>query len=786
MVGAERGIYEMKITNDKARKNEAYRRLREEELQSHQNVQGGVPLIHCNTDHLQAADDFAGRALSSLRPFADEKERASDAYYPVRGPIVVELIQKQLLSPGLTRFGLSPESDAIMVAARGIDDIGKINQFIALRQEMEPGQYMFEQHELVGKILHAAVSETDSIKEDRRIRNQRCSRRLRTVSQVVESRKFGPRFFGFLKMRLYLNPNRQHKDDISALISFRAKFLKDWKKRSDFEGVTDYFWFLVPDWNLGATLNFYFIIDIEFNPNISALADRLGAYWCNEVTKGTGGFTQDAYFINQVGVFPNNACIVDTANPNAMNKVMGDLFFECERELYIRFKRADAKECFGHGSVGNCHWVLHRQRENVVNSAKVPVSDGALMARFLPFIESPEHLESLGVYMGFDYSTSSSIYHRPAALQNSHVAVFGPTGSGKTTGLLFYCKGLIREGVPFLVLDPHNQALGRLPIETCIVSNGTGASGVNPLRLYFSEWKKRGLDGQIDDKIDLIDQGAGNSLGHRERDVLKTALRELYERSGLRDEPPNEKWICPTMVGLVNVLEEYLESADWKDQKKSIAGALAAIRSRFGNRVFNQDSFVDAKDFIDGNGLRLDLSGLEEKEIGMVMNAILRDVWQRCRGMGPLPIPAKSDAERFRLFVIIDEAHLLNMGASPNAKGGILDALMRGGRKFGVCIVIATQGVDDMSDVVRKNSATWVVFRQTDEVEARVIARKFGVSSDALRSLKNASEAFFWDGRRPKASCIELSYQDDEDHSDDSKKSPGNAYSYYDPDDITT
>lgn len=774
----------MKMINDEARRKEMYRRLREEELQSHQNAQGGAPLIWCNTDHIQAADDLAGRAFSSLRPFADEENRMTEEYFQVLRPICVEFVQKQVLSSSLARFGLTPELDAIQAAARAIDDPLKINQFIALRPGMGEGQFHFDQQQLVGEILFSALSNSPAIKDDWRVRKQRCGRRFQAISQMIEDKRYGSRFFGLVRMGFHLNPLRQNKDDIHALASFRSLFFKDWKRRGDFEGVVGYFWFLGPDWSNGAKLNVYLIVDIEVNPNLSALVSRLGDYWVNTVTKGHGLFTQNAYFVNQMGICPNGACIVDTTDASAMNRVMSDLIFECDRELYIRFKRADVKECFGHGSVGMGHWAKLRQLEKR-NASHVPVSGSALMSSFLSSIESAEALDSLGIYLGFDFATSSSIFHRPAALQNGHCIMLGPSGSGKTTGLYLHCLGLLRAGVPVVVLDPHNQMLGRLPMDTQIVSNGEGAFGVNPLQLYFAEWKKRGLDGQIEDKIDLIDQGAGNGLGHRERDVLKMALREIYARSGLKDEPPTESWICPTMDHLADVLEEYLENSDWKDQKRSIAGALAAARAGFGNRVFNQAALVHVSEYIKGRGSRLDLSGLDGAELGMVMNTILRDVWQTCRDMGPLPPSAKADTERFRLFVIIDEAHLLNIGWKLNAKARILDTLMREGRKFGICVVIATQGVNDLSDTVRKNAAAWMSFRQVDEVEARVISRKFGVSLDALRSLKNVREAYFWDGRRPTASRIELPDQDEEHPCGDSWTALSTISSYYEPDDIS-
>lgn len=768
------------ILNDElAKRDEVFRRLQGEDAASNYLVNGNNGQLPYFIHQINAADEFSRRALDLLRPFADEEKRKSEEYIVLRNGLVKELLQKQLLSPSLMRFRYGIELDALITSACAIDTIENIGKFLGPWPTLVQGAYDVGQMELAERILLGMVSSFEEMKGDHRVRKQRRNRRFRKTVQILSGRQAGRRFFGFFRMELFLNPGRANKDDVAALAHFRGALLKDWKKKEVFEGVQDYIWFLLPDWYKGAVLHVFFLVDIGVSPNLAAMAERIGAYWNGSITKGIGYSTQNAYFLNQGVIVPNQACVIDVADSIAVGRVMDDVRYMCEREMLLRLKESDAKETFGDASVSDSHWETRQERQKAA-ATHLPVSPSLFMGNFRPVEESSDEAASTKLFLGFDFAAAESVYHRPAVLANGHFLLFGPSGSGKTTVLLSYSHELIRNKIPFVVLDPHNQALAKLPIPTAVVSNGTtGASGVNPLRLYFAEWEKRGKDGQVADKIEMINLCAGNSLGHREKDILKKALMGLYARSGLTEALPAEGWICPTCSELIEMLEGYLKDPAWKASRKSVEGVLAAVRTSFGNRVFNQASSLDARECLEGKSLRIDLSGLEGAEQGIVMEAFLRDVWNCCKDFGP----DKAGGGSIRLVVVIDEAHLLNLGGNPSAAGRMLNVLTREVRKFGVCVVVATQSLEDLSETVRKNTAAWMVFRLNDDAEARAVARKFRVSAEAILGLNNASEAFFWDGRSLAANRIELARQSEDEidlYADDPDPPKGSIPDYYD------
>jgi DNA phosphorothioation-dependent restriction protein DptH len=60
--------------------------------------------------------------------------------------------------------------------------------------------------------------------------------------------------------------------------------------------------------------------------------------------------------------------------------------------------------------------------------------------------------------------------------------------------------------------------------------------------------------------------------------------------------------------------------------------------------------------------------------------------------------------DKLRLIVILDEAHRL-------AKDTSLPKLMKEGRKFGIGIVVASQGVRDFHPAIFENAGTKLLFR---------------------------------------------------------------------------
>ena len=62
------------------------------------------------------------------------------------------------------------------------------------------------------------------------------------------------------------------------------------------------------------------------------------------------------------------------------------------------------------------------------------------------------------------------------------------------------------------------------------------------------------------------------------------------------------------------------------------------------------------------------------------------------------------NTNRLRLAIVLDEAHRL-------AKDVTLPKLMKEGRKFGIAVIVASQGINDFHQDILGNAGTKVIFR---------------------------------------------------------------------------
>ena len=115
------------------------------------------------------------------------------------------------------------------------------------------------------------------------------------------------------------------------------------------------------------------------------------------------------------------------------------------------------------------------------------------------------------------------------------------------------------------------------------------------------------------------------------------------------------------------------------------------------------DTFVSSW----SDGAVVDLSGLTLETVQLAAGAfILRKIYREMFRWG--------QAGRLRLAVVLDEAHRL-------AKDVTLPKLMKEGRKYGISVVAASQGVSDFHRDVLGNAGTKIIFR-TNYPESRTTA----------------------------------------------------------------
>src|SRR5260370_12667813 len=96
-------------------------------------------------------------------------------------------------------------------------------------------------------------------------------------------------------------------------------------------------------------------------------------------------------------------------------------------------------------------------------------------------------------------------------------------------------------------------------------------------------------------------------------------------------------------------------------------------------------------------GLVIDLHNLYAEELQIAGGAfVLRKLYRDMFRWG--------NADHLRLAIVLDEAHRL-------AKDMTLPKIMKEGRKFGIAVVVASQGIGDFHHDILGNAGTKVIFR---------------------------------------------------------------------------
>ena len=190
-----------------------------------------------------------------------------------------------------------------------------------------------------------------------------------------------------------------------------------------------------------------------------------------------------------------------------------------------------------------------------------------------------------------------------------------------------------------------------------------------------------------------------SGLGDMQRDVVYTTIRDAYRNRGF-DSANGDRLSYPTMEEVLNGLEE-------GERVRRVANVSARLRPLLEMDVFRPVD--DSPNLLDTirSGLVIDVHNLYAETAQLAVGAfVLRKLYKDMFRWG--------EASNLRLVVVLDEAHRL-------AKDITLPKLMKEGRKFGIAVVVASQGLGDFHQDVLGNAGTKVIYR-VNYPESRRIA----------------------------------------------------------------
>ena len=290
-------------------------------------------------------------------------------------------------------------------------------------------------------------------------------------------------------------------------------------------------------------------------------------------------------------------------------------------------------------------------------------------------------------------SAGAPVEWMPGIKGSPHLFIIGIPGQGKSWTTTRILNELGKQQVPTLVLDFHGQFADpqgpfMRTIHPLVVDAAKGLP-FSPFECSFGN----GSDSWMANSYALAEIFAYvTGMGPMQRDIIYTALQDAYKAHGFTDDEEE------VMIDLdYPTSQEVLRRIERKEQERHINNVAARCRPLLEMNLFRP--VKESPDMLTAirQGLVIDLHNLYAEELQVAGGAfVLRKLYKDMFRWG--------NADRLRLAIVLDEAHRL-------AKDITLPKLMKEGRKFGIAVIVASQGVNDFHQDVLSNAGTKVIFR---------------------------------------------------------------------------
>ena len=273
-----------------------------------------------------------------------------------------------------------------------------------------------------------------------------------------------------------------------------------------------------------------------------------------------------------------------------------------------------------------------------------------------------------------------------------HLFIIGIPGQGKSwTVTRLLCESA-RQGLPAISIDFHGQL---------------GASTSEYYRLARpAVWDAtQGLPFSPFDAVATMDGGTSYwktncfavaeivqyvfGLGDIQRGLIYDAMRDCYLEAGFESDP---NAAIPSLADLERKIRQY-------EERRGVRNVLIRCMPIFDFQLFKENAAAGNIDLLAASehGLVIDLHRHPLEQLQIAAGAfVLRKIYKDMFRWG--------ETDRLRLAIVLDEAHRVSRDTT-------LPRIMKEGRKFGVVVISASQGISDFHPDVLGNAGIKIIFR---------------------------------------------------------------------------
>jgi DNA phosphorothioation-dependent restriction protein DptH len=265
-----------------------------------------------------------------------------------------------------------------------------------------------------------------------------------------------------------------------------------------------------------------------------------------------------------------------------------------------------------------------------------------------------------------------------------HAFILGIPGQGKSVTTRRIIREFAGQGLPSLIVDFHGDMAADPPPGSQVVDAAEGLS-FSPFELPSGDAHRANETAwEVAEIIAYV-----CDLGDIQRNLAYESLRQAYRTADG----------VPTLAQFAAAIED-------AERESKVRNVRARIRPLTDFGLFT-DEPEDTFESIWRGGMVVDLSRLNLEEVQLAAAAfVLRKIYREMFRWQP--------DGTLRLAVVLDEAHRI-------AKDVTLPKLMKEGRKYGIPVVVASQGSSDFHRDVLSNAGTKIIFR-TNYPESRHVA----------------------------------------------------------------
>jgi len=336
-----------------------------------------------------------------------------------------------------------------------------------------------------------------------------------------------------------------------------------------------------------------------------------------------------------------------------------------------------------------------------------------------PRAEPPAKPGSLDIFLGYARDRQK-VFWSPGTLNNGHMIIIGGSGAGKTETIRCIAQELLAGDLPVVMIDFHGDMACRdCAIRTYKIREGS--------RYYFNPLE---LDSAIDEitplraTSDFVDAISINfpTLGIQQRRKIKNIIKDCYRMAGITGDP--DTWS--------RVLDfDAIENGIMECEDEAIPAYLEDI---FDYKLFSGDEKISIGTILAGGITHINLNALPENLRYLFADLFLRRLYYSLQAMGEIPRVSTDQREKFRLFVIVDEAKLLvsQKSSAKHTVKAVLNKYATEMRKFGVSLILASQLIGHFNDEILANIAVKFCMRAENKKQAQENARFFEVGEKDL------------------------------------------------------